>query len=332
MFFNPVVESLRDLSSLSALKKVRSKLGTPFFGKSTIAEAMRVFDPSLLKEVIAELARGIPDKGNARLKDLSLVLEDVDGSLIRALPRMTWAVWVDEKNRAAKAHVAFDVLKGVPTVLDVTAATEKETDFVIDNIEREHVYIMDRGYAKYSVFQKIMDGGASFVCRIKSDSIMRPVEERALTEDDRKCGVVRDRIVMLGKDSEAQGIREPVRVVEIEAKTREGLTRVIIATDRTEISADLIALIYRHRWKVELFFRWLKHTLNFSHLLSDTHNGVTIQIYAAIIATLLVAIIGKRKPNKRIYVLISLYLSGLADEEELISAIQALPPAQEPEA
>jgi IS4 transposase len=103
---------------------------------------------------------------------------------------------------------------------------------------------------------------------------------------------------------------------------------MLIATDRFDISAEIVALLYRHRWKVELFFRWLKHTLNFRHLLSDTRNGVTIQVYAAIIATLLVAIIGRRKPNKRVYVMISLYLVGLASEEELINYIRSLPLAE----
>lgn len=328
MFFNPVITSLRDLSALSALKKVRGKLGTPSFGKSTIAEAMRVFDPSLLAEVVAELAGRVPERGSEALKGLRLILEGVDGTLLMALPRMAWALWVAEDKRAAKLHACFDVLKGVPTVINVTEATARETDFMLDNLKRGHLYITDRGYAKYSVFQEIMDAGASFVCRIKCDSLTRTIEEKPLNADDRKCGVIRDRIVRLGKDPDARGLKQPVRVVEIEARTRDGQTRMLIATDRVDISAEIVALIYRHRWKVELFFRWLKHTLNFSHLLCDTRNGVTIQVYAAIIATLLVAIIGRRKPNKRVYVMISLYLGGLASEEELIDYMRSLPPAQ----
>lgn len=326
-FFNPVIGSLRDLSVVSAFKKARLMTGAPSFGKSTIADALRVFDPSLLGEVVSEMAGVIPDRGAEALEDLRKVLLCVDGSLLRALPRMAWAVWIDEKKKAAKLHAGFDVLKGVPTVLDVTAATDKETDFVIDIIEPDHLYIMDRGYAKYSVFQRIMDAGASFVCRIKGDSLTSPIEERPLTDDDRKCGVVKDSVVRLGQRPEAQGLKAPVRVVEIETETRDGLTRMLLATDLTAPSAEIIALIYRHRWKVELFFRWLKHTLNFSHLLSDTRSGVTMQIYAAIIATLLVAIISGRKPNKRLYLVISLHLQGWADEEELMAAIKAQPPA-----
>jgi hypothetical protein len=328
MFFNPVITSLRDLSTLSGLKKVREKLGTPSFGKSTIAEAMRVFDPSLLAEVVAELAGRVPERGCEALRDLGKVLEGMDGSLLRALPRMAWAMWVDEDNRAAKLHVCFDVLKEVPTVINLTEAVARETDFERDNLKKGHLYITDRGYEKYSIFQEIMDAGASFVCRIRSDSVMRAVEEKAISDCERKCGIVRDRIVRLGADPEAQGLLEPVRVVEIETQTRDGMTRMLIATDRFDISAEIVALIYRHRWKVELFFRWLKHTLNFRHLLSDTRNGVTIQVYAAIIATLLVAIIGRRKPNKRVYVMICLYLGGLASEEELINYIRSLPPVE----
>ena len=100
---------------------------------------------------------------------------------------------------------------------------------------------------------------------------------------------------------------------------------MLLATDRTDLPAHIIALIYRHRWQVELFFRWLKDTLKFKHLLTDSPGGVTIQVYAAIIGTLLTAIIAGRKPSKRAWVMISLYVQGLADEEELTALLHRLP-------
>jgi hypothetical protein len=317
MYFNPVVTSLRDLSELSGLKKVRRKLDIPHFGKSTIAEAMRTFDPNLLVGVAREMSEHVPQLGDERLRGLKQVLTAVDGSLLRALPRMTWALWVDENNRAAKLHVCFEILKGVPSRLDVTEGVASETDFLADNLEADHMYVTDRGYAKYSLFQKIIDAKSSFVARIKANAATETMEERPLTEDDRRAGVISDRIVRLGTDPEAQGLRVPVRIVEVEAKTRSGSTCMLLATDRLDIPAEIIALIYRHRWQVELFFRWLKSTLDFGHLISDSRTGVAIQVYAAIIATLLIAIISGRKPNKRTFVLTSFYMQGLADEEEL---------------
>ena len=317
MYFNPVVTSLRDLSELSGLKKVRRKLGTPRFGKSTIAEAMRAFDPNLLAGVAREMSGHVPQLGDERLRGLKQVLTAVDGSLLRALPRMVWALWVDENNRAAKLHVCFEVLKGVPSLLGVTEGVASETDFLADNLEAGRMYVTDRGYAKYSLFQKIIDAKSSFVARIKANAATETIEDLPLTEDDRRAGVISDRIVRLGKAPGAQGLRVPVRIVEVEAKTRSGSTCMLLATDRQDIPAEIIALIYRHRWQVELFFRWLKSTLDFGHLISDSRTGVAIQVYAAIIATLLIAIISGRKPNKRTFVMTSFYMQGLADEEEL---------------
>jgi len=317
MYFNPIVASLRDLSALSGLKKVRRKLDAPRFGKSTIAEAMRAFDPNLLAEVVRDLSRRVPQLGDERLRGLKQVLTAVDGSLLRALPRMAWALWVDENKRAAKLHVAFEILRGVPGRLDVTEANASEIDFIENNLKPGRLYVTDRGYAKYCLFQKIVEAESSFVCRLRNNAVTETIETLALSEADREAGVVSDRIVRLGKDPEARGLNAAVRIVEVETETREGGTRMLLATDRRDISAELVALIYRHRWQVELFFRWLKSTLNFGHLLSDSRTGVTIQVYAAIIATLLIAIISGRKPDKRTFVMVSFYLQGLADEEEL---------------
>ena len=100
---------------------------------------------------------------------------------------------------------------------------------------------------------------------------------------------------------------------------------MLLASDRMDLAAEVIALCYSYRWQVELFFRWLKCTLNFKHLLSDSQNGLEIQIYAALIATLLVAILAGRKPSKRTWVMIGFYLQGLADEDELMAHLKTLP-------
>ena len=85
-----------------------------------------------------------------------------------------------------------------------------------------------------------------------------------------------------------------------------------------------MALAYRFRWLVELFFRWLKCILGCRHLLSECIDGVTIQVYVAIIVSLLISLWTGRKPTKRTYEMICLYLSGWASEEELAAHIESL--------
>jgi IS4 transposase len=99
---------------------------------------------------------------------------------------------------------------------------------------------------------------------------------------------------------------------------------MLIATNRTDLSADTIALLYKYRWQVEVFFRFFKHILGCRHLLSYCDNGVELQVYAGIITCLLIALYTGRKPTKRTYEMFCWYLSGWADEEELLEHIESL--------
>ncbi len=97
-----------------------------------------------------------------------------------------------------------------------------------------------------------------------------------------------------------------------------------MATERLYLAADVIAIIYQHRWKVELFFRVMKCVLGCRHLLSDSLEGITIQVYAALIASLLLADYTGVRPTKRTYELLSFYLSGWVDDEELAERLNKL--------
>lgn len=87
---------------------------------------------------------------------------------------------------------------------------------------------------------------------------------------------------------------------------------------------DVIALIYKHRWAIEIFFRFFKHVLGCRHLISHRENGIEIQTYLAIIACLLIALWTGKKPTLRTYEMICFYFTGLASEEELVEHIQKL--------
>jgi IS4 transposase len=91
-----------------------------------------------------------------------------------------------------------------------------------------------------------------------------------------------------------------------------------------DLDADLVALAYRYRWSVELFFRWFKCILGCQHLLSTCENGVEIQVYVAIIASLLVSLWTGRKPTKRTYEMLCFFFCGMADEDELIAHLNKL--------
>jgi hypothetical protein len=325
---HPVIVSLRSLQQASDLKKVRRALGVSRASLGSLSEAARVFDSSLLLGIIGEVANELrPLMADPKLKDVRAVLTLVDGTVLPALPKMAWAIF-QKDSKALKAHMQYELIKGVPVAATITDANADERTVLAENLSTGRLYVMDRGYCQYALFQKIMDAGSSLVCRIRDNSVFEVIEERELSHEALDAGVVRDVVVYLGGPEYKQTLRKPLRLVQVEctphrkpSKTGRGGPEqgdtILIATDRVDLPADVIALIYRYRWQVETFFRSFKHLLGCRHLLSTCENGVELQIYAAILACMLVALYTGRKPNQRTYEMLCWYLMGWATEEEL---------------
>ena len=334
--FNPICVSLRSLQQASELRNVQKALGVPRTSLGSLSEATQVFDGTLLIEIIKDLAGQLkPLPHDARLGDLGAILTAVDGTLLPALPKMVWALWKDEEHRGVKAHVQFEILKGVPVSAVITEGNGNEKTVLAENLQPGRLYVIDRGYAMYKLFQDILTAGSSFVGRLRDNAVYRVVRENALTPADRAAGVVRDAVVWLGSEGKHEDLKRPVRIVEVKCEPHrkrahtgrggpeQGET-LLIATDRLDLSADVIALIFQNRWAVEIFFRFFKHVLGCRHLLSHKKNGIELQTYAAIIACLLIALWTGRKPTLRTYEMICLYLTGWATEKELLAHIAKL--------
>jgi hypothetical protein len=338
-FFNPIVTSLRGIQQASELAKVQRLLGCPRASLGSLSEANHVFDADLLRGVIGELVETLsPIHKDTRLDELKGILTLVDGSLLPALPKLTEAMWLDEKHRAFKMHTHFELLKSVPVRMDLTEGNGNEREVLAKALERGRTYVMDRGYAKFALFKQIIDIGSSFVCRIRDNSVFEVTEERALSNVALEAGIVRDAVVeFTGGQARDAGIDQPLRVVEIECKPHrktghggrggpEQGDTILIATDLLDVPPEVIALIYKHRWAIETFFRFFKHVLGCRHLISHCENGIEIQTYLGIIACLLIALWTGKKPTLRTYEMICFYFTGLADEEELLAHIQKLAP------
>jgi hypothetical protein len=334
-FFNPIVTSLRGIQQASELKKVQRVLRCSRASLGSLSEASQVFDAEVLKEVIAELSSQVAPLSKGKELEALKNLTAVDGSLLRALPKMSWALWVDEKNRAAKMHLVFEVFRGVPVDLSITEGNASEAKQLRGMLEAGRLYVTDRGYNVYALFQAVIDVGSSIICRLRGGLKEEEIEERPLSEEALNAGVQRDVVVRFGTaTTTSRGSREgtavldhPFRVVEVKTGKVDanGEPEVLrLATDRMDIDAELIALAYRYRWSVELYFRWFKCVLGCRHLLSQSQNGVEIQVYVAIIASLLISLWTGRKPTKRTFEMICFYFSGWASEEELLRHIETL--------
>jgi len=107
-------------------------------------------------------------------------------------------------------------------------------------------------------------------------------------------------------------------------RTTQADYSLLLVTDRMDLPAETIVLLYRYRWQVELFFRWFKCVLGCKHFLAQSHNGVTLQVYSALIASMLITLWTGRKTAKRTFEMLSFYFMGWADEEELARHIEGL--------
>lgn len=324
-YFNPIITSLRGIQQAGQLAKVQKLLGCGRAALGSLSEASRVFDAESLHPLIAELARQAIPIVTGKEAEALRGLTAVDGSLLPALSKMAWALWLDDQHRAAKMHVHFDVLKGVPIDVTVTAGNGSETAQLRATLQPLRLYVIDRGYADYRLFQDIIDVGSGFIGRIKSNAVWTVLEERPVSAAAAAAGVRSDRVVQLGGPQSGAVFKQPLRLVEVHTSDDKGKPIVLLlATNRLDLDAELVALGYRYRWAIELFFRWFKCILGCKHLLSTSQNGVTIQVYLGIIASLLISLWTGKKPTKRTWEMLQFYFCGLATAEELLDHIRKL--------
>lgn len=345
-FFNPIVTSLRGIQQASELQKVQRLLGCPRVSLGSLSEAATVFDAQRLKDVIAELGAELqPLARDPRLKDIRQKLTLVDGTLLTALPRVMQASWRKAQTGSGlikwRLHTHFEVERYVPVRIDVTpdgGGPHDERAVLEQTIEADRLYVKDRGYAKFSLFNQIVAAQSSYVCRLRDNSAYEVIEERPLTDADRAAGVLSDQIVRFTNGNKADARPDhPLRLIRIatsqhtsRGKYRGGSTGpgsdgiLRIATNLLAVPAEIIGLIYRYRWTIEIFFRFFKHVLGCRHLLSHSQNGIEIQTYCAIIACLIIALYTGRKPTLRTYEMICFYFCGMAGEDELLAHLTKL--------
>jgi DDE family transposase len=339
-FFNPSVKTLRDLREASRLRQVRQKLGCSEASLGSLSEALRVFDPPLLVEVIQDLLGQIPQSPAAdpRLKALAHVPTAVDGTILLQLPQVTQACFAFRRDRGWKLHTHFEVLRGIPTFSKLTDASGQgpasEKAVLRSSLQADRTYITDRGYEDFSLFNAMVAADSSYVCRVRNDHAFTVSEARELADQARAAGVLEDARGRMGSP-QSKRIEHPdheqrrlvVRVPEHPkrgGRRRHAATQeIVLVTSLLEVPAEVIVLLYRYRWLIELFFRWLKCVLSCRHLISESENGIQIQMYCALIACLLIQLAGGDvKPNQWTYKLLCLYVQGWADEEEVLAHLR----------
>ena len=342
--FNPICSSLRALQQASELKNVQKKLGCQRAALGSLSEAATVFDPERLIEIIHELSDQLPSSPHGagsrdeRLRGLAGTLTLVDATLITAMPRIMTASVMKRRGESGtvkwRLHTHFEVDRHVPSRIDVTpngGGDHDERAVLEKTIEPDRLYVKDRGYAKFKLFNDIVAAKSSYVCRLRDNTVAEVVQDHPLTEADRAANVLSDQIVLLGQSGKAADRpNHTLRLLQVQIKPHvsqgkykggssgvdsDGLLR--IATNLLDVPAEIIALLYAYRWTIEIFFRQFKHLLGCRHLLSHNQNGIEIQTYCAIIACLVLALWTGRKPTKRTHEMFCFHMMGWATTDEV---------------
>jgi len=342
-FFSPIVTSLRGLQQAGELDKVRKSFGVGRASLGSLSEGVAVFDPEPLKAIAQELFDQLPDISAGRFDVVGQRLTAVDGSVVKTLARVARLAWLRRAKGALhgyRLHTQFEVLRGVPSRIDVTPIKPKGDDseraVLARTLEPDRLYVTDRGYEQFSLWNTIVRKESSYCCRIRDNAVYDVAQNLELTDADRVAGVVKDEVVIFNRGP-SQQIKpdHPTRVVTVAATAHrkcgthssgpacDGFLR--LATNRLDLPAELISQIYRLRWLIETFFRMFKQLLGCRHLLSTKQNGVEIQVYCGIIACLLIMLYTGRQPSKRTFEMVCFYLSGWASQEELERHIEKLP-------
>jgi hypothetical protein len=343
-FFNPITRSMRGIQQASELRKVQRKLGCQRTSLGSLSEAKTVFDPDKLAAIVAQLGEQLkPFHHDPRLADVKHLVTLVDGTLIKGLPVLMQSALEDSSSARLRDkcrwHTQFELERWLPVRIDVTDGIGKgaadERAVLEKALEKGRCYVEDRGYAKYKLFNAIVKAESSYVCRMKDNSAYQVLEQRALSSEDSEAGVILDALVQLGESSKEDARPDhPMRLVVVKImphpkRSKTGSVSasrgsLLIATNRLDLPAWIIALLYRYRWTVEIFFRFLKHILGCQHLFSYDPRGIQIQAYCAIIACMLINLWTGRKPNRRTYEMVCYYFLGLAEEDELLAHLAKL--------
>lgn len=333
-FFNPVLHSLRRIEDVCDLPAVRRRFDIPAAPKSTVADAQRLFDPQLLQPILEDLKqRAHIQPHDVRLDQLTRQLTAVDGTFFTVAGRIAWALYNRKSDDGAtryrtgrrgqttrgnvRAHVHFDVLRGIPAHFTLTGGQAAEGGQLRLSLRPEHCYVLDRGFQSYDLLGEIIATHSDFVVRLRKSACCTPLETLPLRAADLAAGVVSDTLVQVGWRDDRTPALPPLRRVEVTVAGQD--EPLVLLTSCRDLSAELLTVIYRHRWQVELFFRWLKCMAHLEHFFSESPQGMTLQLYVTLIATLLIALETGARPSGYDFALLSFALSGQAPLEQVLA-------------
>ena len=338
-FYNATLRSLRTIELLAHDDRFAGHFKDSTLKRSAFSDAGKHFDAQLLGPLIQQLYAQAPDlrRRDPKLRHLIEKLRIFDGSMFNVASDVAWAI--AHRTRDGKRHrrVRIDfclrvIDDTVQSLVVSGAARGSEAGSFIDLIEPGVIYIVDRNFIHFDFLNAVLNATSDFVLRIRDNApAMCVIEELPLAAEDRADGVISDQLVELtGAGAPRQTLR-CIKILDDKGEVVVLLTSLAnraspsaadgASTFAAEVPARIIGLIYRWRWQIELFFRWLKTFAQLDHLISHNRNGITLQFYVAVIGMLLIYIKTGRKPDKYSLILLQ-HVAGGASMESLLPWLQ----------
>jgi len=328
-FYDPAVRSLRTLDGRSVAEPhFKEQLGIDRVARSTLSDALRSMSAEQLLPIVRQLHARLPGLAHAD-GDLAALLKRIialDGSVFTVPADVLWAVATTRSNgnpgRQIRLNLALDVVRFVPESLSISGDDGlSEGSSFIRHLEAGVIYLADRNFVDFPFMHAVLDVQSDFVVRGKIDKPKFIVtQETAITDEDRSAAVTSDRLGTIPGSAGSPGFGDrPFREVMVldprSGKPVRLLTTLLCGELRSDrdVPAHVIGKLYRHRWMIELFFRWLKCVAKVEHLMSTDANGITMQLYVGVIAVLLMYLRSGRRPGTLSYSMLQIIARGTAD-------------------
>jgi hypothetical protein len=277
-------DSLRDTNKCVCLSPRLKKL-LKDVSLSTLAYHNKKRNYEVFLPVLSELIAKTLNTGSTNdiLKRFGSVKLIDSTTISMALTFYNWALFRKTK-AGVKIHTRFDLNRGIPDAFVVTNAVDHDKTKMDDLINQKHcIYVLDKAYVDYKKFDKYTKEEKYFITRLKDNAIIEEIKDLKVSYSEKRLlgvgtEIIYDKVVKLGSPDTYQ-TKEEYRIIKIIDKQGEELTFV---TNIDDLLSEEIAWLYKKRWEIELFFKWIKQNLKFKTLVGHSLNAVMIQIITGI--------------------------------------------------
>lgn len=289
--------------------------------RNTLAKANELRDYRIYRDFARHLideARELYAKDPEFTLELTETVYLIDATMIDlCLSIFGWAHYKKGQS-SVKLHMQLDLHGSIPVFFDITTSKVNDVNFLDKlTIEAGAYYVMDRGYLDYGRWYRIHQAKAFFVTRPRSNSGIRRLYSNSV---DKSSGLRCDQVVVLS--AQKSFARYPDKLRRIKYVDPDTNNSYVFLTNDFNTNALTIALLYKHRWQIELFFRWIKQHLKIKSFWGITANALKTQICIALCAYLLVAIVRKKLGIKRnLYEILQILSVSLLDKKPLFKLL-----------